>query len=167
MASIIGGRTDCTAVAGASIELSSELPAGWFVTTVVLTSSMLTSRSQVRLKSSDARRNSAMLLPSERLSCGSLRGPKKIRAMAKINSSSVLPSDSRISKTTFRKFLSVASKRRTVRNDCNLQPYKAEICGFSGRMNRVQLCSGKARLTLSRTLAQPWLQANTEINIDI
>jgi len=79
------------------------------------------------LKSSDARRNSAMLLPSERLSCGSLRGPKKIRAMAKMNSSSVLPSDSRISKTTFRKFLSVVSKRRTVRNDCNLQPYKAEI----------------------------------------
>ena len=64
------------------------------------TSSRFTSRSHVRLKSSEARRNSCRLLPIWRLSCGRRRGPKKIRAAARISSSSELPTESRIKRNT-------------------------------------------------------------------
>src|SRR6185369_497328 len=59
--------------------------------------SKATSRSHVRLKSSEALRNSASPFPIERASVGSLRGPKKISAITRIKSNSVLPSESRIS----------------------------------------------------------------------
>src|SRR5215470_6738087 len=63
--------------------------------------SSATSRSHVRLKSSEALRNSAMLFPIDLASCGSLRGPKKIRATTRMNSNSVLPSESSISANNF------------------------------------------------------------------
>lgn len=75
-------------------------------------SSRLTSRSQVRLKSSEARRNSARFFPSDRLICGSLRGPKNTSAIIRMKTSSVLPSDSRISKNNFLEHLSITSVRK-------------------------------------------------------
>src|SRR5882757_718193 len=60
-----------------------------------VTSSSATSRSQVRLKSSDALRNSLKLLPNDRLNCGSLRGPNTIRATTKMTISSVVPKNSK------------------------------------------------------------------------
>ena len=86
-----------------------------------VTSSRVTSLSQVRLNSSEARRNSARFLPSERLICGSLRGPKKTSAITKMKTSSVLPSDSRINKTTFAKYLSACSLWNSLFavGDCN------------------------------------------------
>lgn len=58
--------------------------------------SKATSCAHVRLKSSEARRNSVRLLPTVRLSCGSFRGPKKISAATSITSNSLFPSESRI-----------------------------------------------------------------------
>src|ERR1700730_1699879 len=66
----------------------------------VRTLSRSTSLSHVRLKSSEALRNSARLLPIDRASVGNLRGPKNMRAITKMKSSSVLPNESRISANT-------------------------------------------------------------------
>src|ERR1700730_19286540 len=66
----------------------------------VRTLSRSTSLSHVRLKSSEALRNSARLLHIDRASVGNLRGPKNMRAITKMKSSSVLPNESRISANT-------------------------------------------------------------------
>ena len=59
--------------------------------------SKATSRSHVRLKSSDAFRNSARPLPIDLASCGSFRGPKNMSATTRMKSNSVLPRLSRMS----------------------------------------------------------------------
>jgi len=110
-------------VSGFRIELSS----GSAEPTLLEPSSRLTSRSQVRLNSSEARRNSARFLPNERLICGSLRGPKKTSAIIRIKTNSVLPSDSRISKTNFDKHLLTRSEDPVQVEDCNPRPDKPEI----------------------------------------
>ena len=156
---MVGACKGWFADAGASIEFSG-LPTVAGSSEAMDCTSSLTSRSQVRLKSSEARRNSAMLFPSERLNCGSLRGPKKTRAITKMNSSSVLPSDSRISKTTFRKFLSVTSSNAAL---CSLivtrrltkQKHGARRSILPAFWRRLAL-QQTARLTPSRRLAQPW-----------
>src|SRR6185436_59139 len=99
MGSTLGAAKVRLWVSGLSIEFCSTAPASAGF-------SRLTSRSQVRLKSSEARRNSARFLPSERLIWGSLRGPKNTSAITKMKTNSVLPNESRISKTTFSKYLS-------------------------------------------------------------
>lgn len=91
-------------------------------------SSRFASLSQVRLKSSEARRNSAILLPSDRLSWGSLRGPKNTSAITRMKRSSVLPSDSRIRKTTvLRSTLPLKLLKKPLATDCNLYQYKPEV----------------------------------------
>ena len=65
----------------------------------ILQNSLFSPRCAIEV--SEVRRNSAILLPSDRLSCGSLRGPKKTSAITRMKRSSVsTPSDSRIKKTT-------------------------------------------------------------------
>ena len=67
--------------------------------------SIATSRSQVRLKSSEALRNSARPFPMDRANCGNLRGPKNMSAMTRMKSSSALLRDSRIRPNTVRFYL--------------------------------------------------------------
>ncbi len=93
------GSSSCLRSSWSNIESSSPSLV-LFVPVSVRALSRATSLSHVRLKSSEALRNSARLLPIVRLSCGSLRGPKNIRAITRMKRSSVLPSESSISANT-------------------------------------------------------------------
>lgn len=127
--------------------------------------SRFASLSHVRLKSSEARLNSARCLPIERLICGSFRGPKNTRAITNMKSSSVLPSDSRIRKTTLPKYLSTHSFKKIVtlaivtRGLINQKlAGQARVGSSSNELDRFY------SLTLASPLTQPFNQSTANPN---
>src|SRR5256714_2196531 len=103
--------------------------AAFFSSSAERCSSRRISSSSVLFSSLDARLNSARLLPSERPSSGSLRGPKMIRAITKMMISSGMPMEPNIrlllsSKTAGRRRTSIIARNLRPRSDQKSLPVR-------------------------------------------
>ena len=96
-------RRDGTVVRDAAAGAAAGAVAALDASTVARCSSSRISSSSVLFSSFDARLNSARLLPSERPSSGSFRGPKMIRAITKMMISSGMPMEPNIAVSYFPK----------------------------------------------------------------